>query len=64
MSNKDYWVMCANCKDVHQHSEREFKQWGKWKGLTFSHCPKCDFCTMAPAANVPKQRTLFDGVAA
>jgi hypothetical protein len=55
----DPWAMCANCKDVHRESERNTKP-SKFKGLSFSHCPKCNALTQAPRAEVPKQREIFE----
>lgn len=53
------WVMCDRCKDVHRESDRVMRP-SKFKGLAFSHCPKCSAVLQAPLASVPKQRELFE----
>ncbi len=65
MTKKPYnpWAMCDNCKDVHRESDRIMKKCRLCKGVSWSHCPKCNATAMAPLAMVPKQRNLFESTA-
>ena len=57
------WVMCNLCRDVHRIGDRTMRQFGKWRGFSVSHCPKCDSTVQAPRAAVPLQRDIFGAAA-
>ena len=52
------WAKCARCGDVHKKSDRiPVKQPQSWFILC---CPQCMGGLMAPLAEVPVQRSIFE----